>query len=152
MQRPRHLCIGNPKATLSIISLIHSQEMYTGSSLNQSLLSCFFYICKYAFVCFCTSVCKEERVTEIHSWSIVIHCQPLSQAKTFAPLRLDITRLHLRAHTQTHTLQGYYSQVQNPSERGAIVNQARLRCKTDVLPLLQPGVIEMQRGWVCMFF
>lgn len=100
------------------------------------------------WVCFSKRKCEEEKV----SWLIVLFYTVLSQTGALAPLWLDITRFHMRAHTQIHTLKGYYSQVQNPSETRAFVNQARLRYKTDVPLLLQPRVIEMQHGWVCMFF
>lgn len=91
---------------------------------------------------------KEGEARETHSESpvnsihrLLLYCDWISQASICA-----------LAHTQTHTLIGYYSQVQNPSEGEAVVNQARLRCKTNVLSVLQPQDIEMPHGCICMFF
>lgn len=99
---------------------------------------------KYVCACVFLHIGVQEKSARKREWEgfiadlLVLHCQLLSQTETLASLWLDITRFHVHEHSQTHTLKGYYSQVQNPSERGAIVNQAGLRCKTDVLPLLQP--------------
>lgn len=95
--------------SLSIISLIHSQEISSGCSLNQYLVSCFLKMCKYMSVCMCVSAnrCaresarKREQETFIANL-LVLHCQLLSQTETCStvtgyhtlPYACTLTHIH----------------------------------------------------------
>lgn len=153
VRRPGHLCICTAKSS----AFLHQPDSQAGNvfwrftqSVSSSMFLLLFFIKTWKYEC--VSARSHARgssdliflfyaVNSFHRPRLLLHCDWLSH-----------TSICVLTHTQTHTLIGYYSQVQNPSEREAIVNQARLRCKTNVLSVLQPRVIEMQHGWVCMFF